>query len=101
MFPDYVAYTALGPVDYRTHWTCPDLGCVDVGVGVIHHPHCGLTDDKIAEIDPEPPLSPEDEERLVALAIEPEHCGAVLYYGDGEPMGPCALLANHLGPCRP
>ena len=38
---------------------CDELPCVDVGVGIYHHPYCGMKRDEV-----EPPSSPEDEEML-------------------------------------
>jgi len=41
---------------------CADLPCVDIGVGIYHHPMCGYEwndDDELFG-----PLSPEDEEEL-------------------------------------
>lgn len=48
-----------------------------------------------------PPLTPEDEERLVALMTEPEHCGAAIHPRHGGPPEQCALLADHEEPCEP
>lgn len=40
---------------------CNDLPCVDVGVGVIHHPYCGMLWD---DPDLNAPLTSEEEEML-------------------------------------
>jgi hypothetical protein len=47
---------------------CDELGCVDIGVGIYHHPMCGL------ELDDDEmygPMSPEDEEELLAHVPDP------------------------------
>jgi hypothetical protein len=43
--------------------TCDELPCVDVGVGIYHHPYCGMRRD-----DPDllAPLTSEEEEMLPA-----------------------------------
>lgn len=44
--------------DDNERFTCDDLGCVDVGVGVIHHHYCGRL---YKDIELEPPSVKEEE----------------------------------------
>jgi hypothetical protein len=47
---------------------CDELPCVDVGVGIYHHPYCGMSREE-AEYDG--PDTPEDEEGILASVPDP------------------------------
>lgn len=54
-------YARLFPPPPDERITCDDFDCIDVGIGIIHHPCCGQTWAEFEEWD-RTPDSPEDEE---------------------------------------
>lgn len=51
-------FNKICPPDPDDVFTCDDLGCCDIGIGIMHHPHCGMTYSEAEYV----PDSPEEEE---------------------------------------
>lgn len=51
-------FNKLFPPDDDYVFRCDDLGCADVGIGIVHHPYCGMTYEDAERV----PDSPEEEE---------------------------------------